>query len=193
MIAVYDKAIVTKFKSWIHDDSVKVFSPEDNERMFQTRSFNENDNPVPLPFISITRDPSFTYVSRKKLAREGLTLDKSTESAMSLNAIPITLSYQLDIYTRYSVEGSNYLANFIFNLVKHPKITFTITDNNLNHTYNCNLVPTGTAVDNSDLPNHFVNDQFTRWTLAFTVDTYLYNANIYEQAVLDTIQLVDNN
>ena len=31
-----------------------------------------------------------------------------------LNAVPITLKYQIDIYTRYQEEADEYVRNFIF-------------------------------------------------------------------------------
>lgn len=107
-----------------------------------------------------------------------------------LNAIPITLSYQLDIYTRYYEEAEEYVRNFIFNLVNFPKVTITIPYNESNICHNSHIDLYGDVQDNSDIPERLIAGQFTRKTIAFSVDGYLFDYRIKDAVKIENV-LVD--
>ena len=109
-----------------------------------------------------------------------------------MNAIPIQLNYQLDIYTHKIAEADEYLRNFVFNIVNYPKLTVLIPyyDQKLRHDSNIRLM--STIQDNSDIPQRRFRDQFVRYTVKFTVDdAYLFSTPIktnktFESADVET-------
>jgi hypothetical protein len=51
---------------------------------------------------------------------DGYTIAASKAGIKSLSAIPISLSYVINIYTRFLSEGDEYLRNFLFNIINYP-------------------------------------------------------------------------
>ena len=106
-IRFYDAAMVDKIKAWVKDPNMTILSPSDSTRFFQMRADQLNDKPLSLPLIAISRDSDIEIINTRKqaLSYDGghFTNDendhnKSTPSVSKvLNAIPIKLTYQLDI------------------------------------------------------------------------------------------------
>ena len=100
--------------------------------------------------------------------------------SVQLNAIPMMLRYQLDIYTRYAEEGNDIMRGLVFNFVNDPLGIIEIPYQGLHllHTYTVYLDTT--VSDNSDIPQRLFNDQFTRWTLGLTIQhAYLFDVKKY--------------
>jgi len=177
-VRLYDQAIVTKFKSWIKDDKLRILSPEDSTRLFQMRANQENDQPIDLPLIAISRNNEIeiTNTSKKMLTYDGMMLDANKEKTLQIDAIPMTLNYQLDIYTRHMNEADEYMRNFVFSMLNHPKIKVKLPYNNIDYEHWSYIRILSTIEDNSDIPQHLFGDQFTRWTIRFTIDdAYLFS------------------
>ena len=106
------------------DNKIKITGPEETRRLFQYRADVNNDEPIQLPLITLRRNREVNILStnKKPLVFDGLTLNATKEKSDQLNGIPIHLSYQIDIYTRYERECDEYVRNFIFNIIKFPKI-----------------------------------------------------------------------
>ena len=116
---------------------------------------------------------------------------KNTYS-VQVNAIPMSLRYQLDIYTRYAEEGNEYMRAFIFNLVNDPigKIELPYQSTHLEHNYTVYL--DSTVSDNSDIAQKLFHDQFTRWTLNLSIPhAYLFDVKKYPLLSADI--LVETN
>ena len=177
-IRYYDDALVKKIKSWVKDPNMRVLSPVDSTRLFQLKSDLENDKPLTLPFIAISRDSNIEIVNTNKqaLTYDGAHLEVDEEKSKQLNAIPIKISYQLDVYTKYFEEADEYIRNFVFNLINYPKLSIEIPYNNSNILHNSNIQLESTIADNSDIPERLIAGQFTRMSLKFNIDdAYLFS------------------
>jgi len=99
--------------------------------LFQIKSQQNNDKPLTLPLIAISRDSDIEIISTTKraLSYDGGHLSATEKVSKLLNAIPIKISYQLDIYSRYFEEADEYLRNFIFNFINYPKLSISIPYN----------------------------------------------------------------
>ena len=177
-VRLYDDALVNKIKNWVKDEKVRVLAPDETLRLFQIEANDNNDEPISLPIISLTRarEVDLDHPHKKMMTFDGMMLDATIEKSLQIDAIPMTLNYQLDIYTRYKYEADEYMRNFVFNLVNHPKVKVVLPYNDINYTHYSNIRLVPTIEDNSDVPNRLVSDQFTRWTISFTIDdAYLFS------------------
>lgn len=177
-VRLYDDALVKKIKNWVKDEKVRILSPDETLELFQKIANDKNDEPISLPIISLTRsrEVDLDHPHKKMMTFDGMMLDATIDKSLQIDAIPMTLNYQLDIYTRYKYEADEYMRNFVFNLVNHPKVKVVLPYNDINYTHYSNIRLIPTIEDNSDVPNRLVSDQFTRWTISFTIDdAYLFS------------------
>lgn len=177
-VRLYDDALVKKIKNWVKDEKVRILSPDETLELFQKTANDKNDEPISLPIISLTRsrEVDLDHPHKKMMTFDGMMLDATIDKSLQIDAIPMTLNYQLDIYTRYKYEADEYMRNFVFNLVNHPKVKVVLPYNDINYTHYSNIRLIPTIEDNSDVPNRLVSDQFTRWTISFTIDdAYLFS------------------
>lgn len=196
-IRFYDEAVVNKIKSWIRDENMTILKPDEVTRLFQITADRQNDKPLQLPLISIARTTEVRILNTAKsaLSSYGMKMSASTVAGQHLNAIPIEIGYQIDIYTKLYDEGDEYLRNFIFNIINSPKISIEIPYNNICYEHNAYLMLDSTVQDNSDIPQRLFSGQFTRWTLKFLVsDAYLFSAPFKDTIIVDssTIDIEDN-
>ena len=177
-IRYYDKAILDKIKYWVKDPNMRILGPDETTRLFQLEFDQNNDKPISLPLIAISRnnDIEITSTAKKALTYDGAHIAATTKKSQVLNAIPIQLSYQLDIYTKYFAEADEYARNFIFNLINYPKVQIEINYNNSKILHDSNIILEQTLSDNSSIPERLINGQFTRMTLRFKIDdAYLFS------------------
>lgn len=128
------------------------------------RNDQDNDKPLTLPLIAISRDPNITMdVSTKRnLTCDGKTIDGNKLTSVKLEAIPININYQIDIYTRRFEEGDEYLRNFVFNFVNYPKLTIMLPYNNANIEHICYTRLDSSLSDTSNISQKLFSDEFTR-------------------------------
>ena len=152
-IRYYDQALTEKVSNWVKDPNMKVLSPNDSSRLFQMKADQNLDQPLSLPLIAISRDPSIEIIStsRRPLTYNGATLESNEKTSKLLNAIPIKLSYQIDIYTRYFAEADEYTRNFIFNFINYPKVSIEIPYNDSNIVHNFTALLDTTVSDTSEI------------------------------------------
>ena len=118
-IRLYDDAIYKKIKRWVKDPNMKILSPSESTRLFQLRADQTNDKPIVLPMIAISRGSNINVNATKRaMTEDGQHVYATEDRSLVLNAIPMELSYQLDIYCKYFEEADEYLRNFLFNLIK---------------------------------------------------------------------------
>lgn len=174
----YDQALLEKIQGWVGDNKIKITGPEETRRLFQYRADVNNDEPIQLPLITLRRNREVNILStnKKPLVFDGLTLNATKEKSDQLNGIPIHLSYQIDIYTRYERECDEYVRNFIFNIIKFPKIQIQIPYNDSNIKHDSNIRLEGSVTNNSDISERLVAGQFTRFTIPIYIDdAYLFD------------------
>ena len=188
-IKLYDDAFTEKIKNWINDDRLRITGPDETRRMFQYRADTQNDEPIQLPLIAISRGKTIDVQnpSKKPTTFDGLTLEATKTSIKSLSSIPIGLSYQIDIYTRYLEEADEYFRNFAFNIINYPKLNIVIPYNGINYEHTSNIRMSNEVQDSSDIPERLISGQFTRFTIAITVDdAYIWSVPIRNNLTLET-------
>ena len=179
---LYDNAVIKKFNRWTENTNVHVYGPNETRQMFQLIADTTSDKPISLPLISIVRPGGYEIINTNK---RPLTYDGRTEiyndgsSALQLNAIPIQLEYQVNVYARKYEEADAYMREIVFNLINYPKIQITIPYQQANVIHNSSIEISSTVEDTSDISERLVPDMFTRLTLSFSlVDAYLWDARI---------------
>lgn len=186
-INYYDEAIASKIQDWVIDGKVHVYRPEEVAWMLQTKGDEAKDAPITLPFIALSRDAEIAIgnPNKRPMSYDGLALhlidDKTGSevrlaSGYKLNAIPIGLTYQLDVYTKKLVEAEEYVRSFLFNLINYPKVTIDIPYKGVHLKHDSSIAVESSVVDNSDIPQRLYPGQFTRLTMRFAVsDAYLFS------------------
>ena len=201
-VRFYDEALKNKIQDWIKDPNIKVLSPNDTTRLFQIKSDETNDKPITLPLISLSRDSSVRIrnANKRVMSFDGVrvrAVDSETKEeinpgrAYKLNAIPVAITYQLDIYTRYYEEADEYARNFLFNLINYPKLTIEIPYNNVSLTHDSNINLDSNIEDNSEVPLKLFPDQFYRWTFTLTIeDAYIFSVPLKENILIDEEEII---
>lgn len=177
-VRFYDQALYEKIQHWIKDPNMRILKTDETARLFQIKADLTKDKPLTLPLIALSRDSNIEILSvnKKPLTFDGMMKEATERKTLQINAIPIRIGYQLDIYTRFATEGDEYLRNFIFNLINFPKLTVTLPYNNTNIQHNANITLVSTVEDNSDIQQRLFSDQFTRWTIKLEInDAYLFS------------------
>lgn len=177
-IALYDNAFLEKLQAWTKDTTVSIVSPSDSRTLFENVADTTNDSPIQLPLISLKRPGGFTILNtgKRPLSFDGATLDANHDRASQLNAIPISIPYQLDIYARYQREADEYIRNLVFNIINYPKLDIVIPYNNQNYIHHSNIRLAGEVEDNSDIPERLISGQFVRMSMRIDIDdAYLFD------------------
>lgn len=167
---------------------MKITSPNETRRLFEYKADQTNDQPIKLPLITLRKDPTMTLLATNKKAMtfDGWRRQNNGNRGDQLNAVPIQLNYQIDIYTRYEEEAEEYIRNFVFNIINYPKLEIEIPYNNSNikHISNIRLMPD--ISNNSDIPERLIPGQFTRFTLTINIDdAFLWNYRTKDNAKID--------
>jgi hypothetical protein len=144
-----------------------------------------NDKPIKLPILCLRRKSGLNVINtgKRPLTFDGLMLKSENNVSYELDAIPMDISYQLDIYTRYFKEADEFLRNLTFNIINYPKLTVQIPYNNANLNdvieHNGFIRMSSEIEDNSNIPERLINGQFTRLTFNINIDdAYLWNVRV---------------
>jgi hypothetical protein len=198
-IRYYDEAITNIIKTWVNNPNVSVLKPDEVTRLFQKRADETNDKPLSLPLIGVSRDTTVQIDTNVKtpLSFNGYPLIKNEKVTLTLDAIPILLNYQIDIFTKSYEEGDEYLRSFVFKIINNPTLVIDIPYNNktlqsnnivLRHIAYMRLLPALT--DNSDISEKLFADQFTRWTLQIEIqDAFLFSVPVSQNWSIDASEL----
>jgi len=163
----YDDALIKKIKAWTEKTEITITSPDETKRLFESISDMNNDKPLKLPLICIRRKGGYNIIntSKQPLTFDGLRIDANINRSIQLNAVPIEIQYQIDVYTRYYKEADEYIRNFVFNIINFPKLTITIPYQSINLEHDSNIRLSSEVEDNSDIPERLIAGQFTRLSL----------------------------
>ena len=192
-VYLYDEALVNKIKAWTQHTDIHVYGPGETSRLFETLSDVNNDEPIKLPLISISRPGGFTVTNPNKqpLSFDGITKEASYEKSLMINAIPIEISYQIDVYTRYQKEADEFVRNLIFNIINFPVVTIKIPYNNADIEHDSSLQLQGEIEDNSDVPERIVSEQFYRYTLNVSLsDAYLWDIRVRDNVHVEDVFVI---
>ena len=195
-VALYDDALRKKLERWTKDTSVTILTPSETKELFSITADLQNDKPLKLPLIALRRTSGFSLLSTAKrpLSFDGATLDATHEKASQLNGIPISIPYQIDVYTRYQHEADEYIRNLVFNIINFPKIEVCIPYNNENYIHDSNMRLNTEVADNSDIPERLISGQFTRMSLSIYVDdAYLWDVRYRDVYSIETEVYIEDN
>lgn len=194
---LYDEALVKKIRDWTHATKIQVLGVNETSRLFEIIADENDDKPISLPLITISRGRGYNIINdgttKRMMSYEGLSYDrhiyhKGTKDAYtttsSIMGIPISLSYQLDVYTNFAKEADILMRNLIFNLINYPAFEIEIPTSHANHI--ARITVNDTVEDNSDIPERFVAGNFTRLSLVITVDdAYLWDVRELHDVTID--------
>lgn len=199
-IRFYDDAVATKINNWLPKDKnrkIQVLKPDEVKRLFEIEADEKKDKPLSLPLIAISRDTTIDIIqpTMTPMSFDGMMIESDGVQTIQLDAIPISLSYQLDIYTKRFDEGDELLREFIFKIVNHPQLVIDIPYNNQKLKYVTAIKLQSQVEDTSDISQRLFPGQFTRWTLRFDVDRpYLFSVPLVNNVSMDAeLEVVDNN
>ena len=175
-VGLYDKAFVALLEAWLPEDhKIRILKPDETSELFKIKADENNDRPIVLPIIALSREPhihiSNTFKQPKSFDGVVLTkLDKHNKevkgsTVFKLNAIPMQIDYQLDIYTKQQEQADNYLREFVFKFVNNPKLVIEIPYNGIKYKHESTIYMNNDIEDNSDIPLHKYKGQFTRYTI----------------------------
>lgn len=203
---LYDEALVKKFKNWTEASKINVFGPNETSRVFETIADQNKDKPIKLPLIYIERDRGFNIInggnSRRPLSYDGKTFNIDTKYGDTLNAIPISISYQVNVYARYAKEADILIRNLLFNVVNYPALEVTVPLVNMynekteeydefNHTARIELGNTQIQ-DNSNEKERFIEGNYTKLSFLISInDAYLWDLRQHRTAEIE-IRIDDN-
>lgn len=179
-VTLYDRAVTEKIRSWILDKSMTVLDPDETRQLFMYKADVGDDSPIKLPMVTVSRgrDISIRDSGKRPQTHMGKIFNSRDGMSDHLNAIPISIPYTLNIYTRTKEQADEYVRNFAFNLVNYPTILIKIPYNDSNLAYRSFLTLGNTITDGSDIPERLIPGQFSRFVLPFSLnDAYLFSYN----------------
>ena len=185
---LYDDQLVAKLKNWSQKTKIQIFGPDETRRLFEVIADETEDKPIQLPIICLRRPGGYEILNmnKKPLTYDGLTKDATVDKSLQLNAIPINIPYQLDVYTRYFEEADSYMRDIVFNIINHPTFEISIPYNNANIVHNANIRIASNVEDNSGIPERLIPGQFTRLTVNISLDdAYLWDARVRNNYFID--------
>ena len=103
---LYDEALIKKFKNWTSSSKTQIYGPSETRRLYEIIADSTTDSEIKLPMIAIVRDMGYEIINdgttRRSLSYDGVDREynEKTNSMKIINAIPISLTYQIDGYAR---------------------------------------------------------------------------------------------
>lgn len=179
MVYQYDESIVNDLRTItkMSDKTIYIIPPSE---YFDLVSMMNSDN-IKLPLISLSR-PGWSLQDKKPQAMifEGKNILDDTENDLvrNLQAIPIEIDYQLDVWTNNRLENDMIMRELIWNYTLNPTLEVKIPykDSNYRHTFN--IFFNSDVEDNSDIQEHKNLGRLFRQTITFyTNDAYLWKIN----------------
>lgn len=188
-VSLYDKAVLDKLYKWGLNNSSTILAPNDVQNLYEVYSDKTNDKELVLPLICLNRNGNFTIrnTNKRPLTVNALTINKNNKKLETLNAIPIEISYQLDIFTRLRTQADEYARELTFNFINYPELSIQIPYENTNYVHNSTMILDSEIQDNSSIPERLIHGQFTRYTMTFKID----NAYLFDVRIRDVIQGVE--
>lgn len=196
---LYDEALTEKFKNWTQKSKVEIYGPNETSRMFEVTADKSNDDSIKLPIIQIERDRGFEIINsgqtRRPLSYDGYTVSADENYGNILNAIPISIAYQVNVYCRYAKEADILIRNLIFNVINYPAMEITVpkvvlnnedgTSEDMIHTARIELA-SNTIQDNSNERERFIEGNYTKLSFLIQInDAYLWDLREHRTAEIE--------
>jgi hypothetical protein len=132
--------------------------------LFALSAEDSKDTPLTLPCIALSRNNDIEIETNVKTPKSyaGLKIKQTESQTLLLNAIPIHLQYQLDIYTRTAEEGDEYLRQYLFKLINNPVIKIVVPYNGIDFEQIANIRVLSNVSDTSEISERLFSGQFNR-------------------------------
>lgn len=188
-VKLYDDALLDKLRNWTLDTAIVITGVNESSRLFSAIADSTNDKPIELPLIALSRPGGFVIEDKYKQPKSynGLKVAYNNDRGAKLNAIKISIPYQLDIYARYQEEADEYIRNIVFNIINYPVVKIEIPYYELGLTHVSNIRIASDVEDNSDVPERLVTGQFKRYTLGLVID----DAYLFDVRIKDNVRVVE--
>ena len=190
-VSLYDKAVLDKLYKWGLNNSSTILAPNDVQNIYEVYSDKTNDKELTLPLICLNRNGNFKIqnTNKRPLSVNAFRIGSNDKRLATLNAIPIEIDYQLDIFTRKRIQADEYARELTFNFINYPELSIEIPYENSNYIHNSSIILDGEIQDNSSIPERLIHGQFTRYTMTFKIDNaYLFDVRI--RNVLQGVEMV---
>ena len=177
MVYEYDNAIVEDLRL-ITKDSKKTINIIPPSEYFDLVATLRSDD-IKLPLISLAR-PSWSLRNDKKpqtMIFEGVMIqnDEENDLVRNLQAIPIIINYQLDVWTNNRLENDMIMRELIWNYTLNRTLGINIRYKDINYKHTFNILSNDEIEDNSDIQEHKNLGRLFRQTITFyTDDAYLW-------------------
>lgn len=189
-VYAYDLALVNDLRTRFNLN--KDGTPKTNNNVYITSSENVfniigdiAEDAIQFPLISLTRigwslsdnKPEFmTKAGMLDNVKEGEKDNKLKQ--IRLQALPITINYQLDVWTRTRIDNDALTRDLIWYYTLNPQLLVDIPHGlNIKHVFN--VFFENDIEDNSDIVEHQNRGQFFRQTLGLYVDdAYLWRSSV---------------
>lgn len=188
---LYDEALVNKFKKWTSSSKTQVYGPSETRRLYEIIADSSTDSEIKLPLIAISRNMGYEIIdsgtTRRPLSYDGVTrsYDPENNSVKIMNAIPIALTYQIDVYARYTEEADILMRNLIFNIVNFPAMSVEVPDANQSHVARISIASPN-VTDNSNMAERFIEGNLTALSISIDIrDAYLWDVRQHRNAELE--------
>lgn len=200
-IRFYDEALVNKIQKWLPEESnLRILKPEETQRLFKNNADLRNDKPMTLPFFALSRKTRvrITNTNKKPMSFDGMKVfcyDNAgnivnKDTMVKLNAVPMEIEYQLDVYTKELAEADEYMRNLYFNFINYPNVEITIPYNDCKLKHESTVYISNDVEDTSDIPERLVPGEFTRYTFSLTIDNaYLFSVPIKKNLLISNVSL----
>lgn len=187
-VYAYDEALVQDLRRIFSDGRIHIVPPEDAFDLIGTLQKDK----ILFPMITLSR-PGWLLSDNKPehMIFEGLP-DKITESkeevpdhrtkgfdssfdVIRLQALPIRINYQIDVWTESRLENDNIMRELIWYYTLHPTLNVKIVYEDVERFHHFNVFFDADVEDNSDIESHKDRGRYFRQTISmYTDDAYLW-------------------
>lgn len=164
------------------------------EKAFSKSFVTEDD--IPLPAISLyrsgynltTQGKSMPMYRQGRYANNVVTTNGvTTESLFTTKALPISINYQLDIWTKTRQENDEFMREIIWYFTLNPQLSITLQYGNITQEIGFHVFIGDSVIDNSDIMEFENRGQYYRTTVSMLVDEaqfFLVSNEIYQKLKL---------
>ena len=190
-IKLYDDALLKKLQNWTQDTSVLLTGVNESTLLFSTMIDSNNDKPIQLPLIALSRPGGFVIEEKYKQPKSynGVKVAYNEQRSAKLNAIKISIPYRIDVYARYQEEADEFIRNIVFNIINYPVVKIDIPYHDLGLSHYSNIRISSDVEDNSDIPERLITTQFKRYTIEIVID----DAYLFDVKVKDNLTIVEGH
>ena len=178
---LYDNALINKLKKWTEKADVQIYGPSDQYRIFQINADKSNDKSFKLPAIVLSRNGySIDNISKRPMVWDGKKIEADENKVKQINAIPIKLDYNIEVYARYYDEADSYMREIIFNVINYPRLDIEIPYLGFNTIHASNIrISSSSIEDNKQGGLLSFNDQICSLKLQINIDdAYLWDSRV---------------